>query len=204
MLYPRFIQYYKWSIFMEKILEEVKDYADKAHGEQLRKYTPDRYIVHPIRVMLICQEYTDDNTILSAALLHDVLEDTPVQKEELKEFLITVMSPEQAITTLKYVVELTDVFTKDDYPALNRKKRKAKEIERLGKVSREAQTIKYADIIDNSIEIGDQDTSFASVFLSECLEILNRIPEGNSELYQRAIKTVEEALKKSKRNKQIS
>src|SRR5690606_23122807 len=99
----------------------------KAHGEQLRKYTPDRYIVHPIRVMLICQEYTDDIAMLSAALLHDVLEDTPVQKDELKGFLMTVMSPEQAITTLKYVVELTDVFTKKDYPALNRRKRKLKE-----------------------------------------------------------------------------
>jgi len=63
---------------MDKVLEQVKDFADKAHGDQLRKYTPDRYIVHPMRVMLICQEYTDDSQILAAALLHDVLEDTPV------------------------------------------------------------------------------------------------------------------------------
>jgi len=181
---------------MEKIFEQVKDYADNAHGEQLRKYTPDRYIVHPIRVMLICQEYTEDLAILSAALLHDVLEDTPVQKDELKDFLMTVMSPEQAITTLNYVVELTDVFTKEAYPALNRKKRKAKEIERLGKVSKESQTIKYADIIDNSNEIVDHDPNFAPVFLSECRQILSNMPDGNPELYQRAIKTVEEALKK--------
>ena len=181
---------------MDKILEQVKDYADKAHGEQLRKYTPDRYIVHPVRVMLICREYTDDIAILSAALLHDVLEDTPVQKDELKGFLMKVMSPEQARMTLKYVVELTDVFTKKDYPALNRKKRKLKEIERLGKVSKESQTIKYADIIDNSNEIVDQDPSFAPVFLSECREILLKIPDGNVELYQRATKTVKEALKK--------
>jgi len=181
---------------METILEQVKDYADKAHGEQLRKYTPDRYIVHPIRVMLICREYTDDIAILSAALLHDVLEDTPVQKEELKEFLMKVMSPEQAITTLRYVMELTDVFTKEDYPALNRKRRKLKEVERLGKVSKESQTIKYADIIDNSNEIVDHDPNFAPVFLSECRAILSKMLEGNPELYQRAIKTVEEALKK--------
>jgi len=184
---------------MDKILEQVKNFADKAHGDQLRKYTPDRYIVHAMRVMLICQEYTDDPQILAAALLHDVLEDTPVDKEELKTFLMKVMEPEKAITTLNYVVELTDVYTKEDYPGLNRKKRKMKEAERLEETSSESQTIKYADIIDNSMEIVEQDVNFAPVFLSECHDILKRMPNGNPELYQRALEIVEEALKTIKR-----
>lgn len=57
---------------MEEVLEQIRDFADKAHGEQMRKYTPERYIVHPVRVMKICREYTDDITVLAAALLHDV------------------------------------------------------------------------------------------------------------------------------------
>jgi (p)ppGpp synthase/HD superfamily hydrolase len=61
----------------EKILAAITDFADIAHGSQMRKYTPERYIVHPARVMRLCQEYTDDVTVLAAALLHDVLEDTP-------------------------------------------------------------------------------------------------------------------------------
>ncbi|MGN6567929.1 MAG: hypothetical protein ACTHJ0_08255 [Flavipsychrobacter sp.] len=36
-------------------LEEVIAFADKAHGSQMRKYTPERYIVHPIRVMELCR-----------------------------------------------------------------------------------------------------------------------------------------------------
>ncbi|TCK80798.1 HD domain-containing protein [Albibacterium bauzanense] len=182
---------------MEKILEQIRDFADKAHNDQKRKYTPDRYIVHPIRVMLICKEYTDNINVLAAALLHDVLEDTPVDKEELKKFLMQIMTPVDSITTLNYVIELTDVYTKEDYPQLNRKKRKAKETERLEKSSSEAQTIKYADIIDNSIEIANYDTDFAPVFLSECKNTLERIPKGNADLYERAIKVVEDSINKA-------
>jgi (p)ppGpp synthase/HD superfamily hydrolase len=79
---------------MEEILQQVRDFADKAHGGQMRKYTPERYIVHPVRVMNICREYTSDVTILAAALLHDVIEDTPVKKEEIREFLLTLLPPD--------------------------------------------------------------------------------------------------------------
>lgn len=179
---------------MQKVLEEIKEFADQAHGNQLRKYTPDRYIVHPIRVMLLCKEYTEDISILAAALLHDVLEDTHVEENEMKEFLISKMELDQAIATLKYVVELTDVYTKQDYPTLNRKERKAKEFQRLESISKEAQTIKYADIIDNSLEIVDHDPSFAPIFLSEYKNLLKTLNQGNIELYNRAVKTVNEAM----------
>ena len=53
---------------MNETLEKVKQYADEAHGSQMRKYTPQRYIVHPIEVMEICSEYTNDLCILAAAL----------------------------------------------------------------------------------------------------------------------------------------
>lgn len=179
---------------MEKILEEIKEFADQAHGNQLRKHTPDRYIVHPIRVMLLCREYTEDINILAAALLHDVLEDTAIDEREMKEFLIKTMGLDNAIFTLKYVVELTDVYTKENYPQLNRSQRKEEEFKRLETVSKEAQTIKYADIIDNSLEIVDHDPSFAPVFLSEYENLLKNLTAGHPELYERAVKTVEEAM----------
>ena len=36
---------------MNEILAAIRKFADEAHGEQKRKYTPERYIVHPVRVM---------------------------------------------------------------------------------------------------------------------------------------------------------
>jgi (p)ppGpp synthase/HD superfamily hydrolase len=81
---------------MDSILSQIQNFADKAHGNQTRRYTPDRYIVHPTRVREIVQQYTNDRALLAAALLHDVLEDTEVGKEDMEDFLRTVMDQYQA------------------------------------------------------------------------------------------------------------
>jgi (p)ppGpp synthase/HD superfamily hydrolase len=179
---------------MQEILDKIIAYTDNAHGEQMRKYTPERYIVHPVRVMKTCREYTDNITVLAAAILHDVLEDTPVTQNELLQFLITLMPPGQAEQTLALVIELTDVYVKDAYPKWNRRKRKAREQDRMAATSADAQTIKYADIMDNCAEIVHVDKEFAGVFLHECLALLRRMNKGDRELYKRATELVEKEI----------
>jgi guanosine-3',5'-bis(diphosphate) 3'-pyrophosphohydrolase len=179
---------------MNPTLEAVKRFAEKAHGDQRRKYSDERYITHPIRVMETCMNYTDDDCMLAAALLHDVLEDTTVTQNEMGEFLRGVMTPEAAARTLELVVELTDIYTKKNYPGLNRRARKSKEAERLSHVSGDAQTIKYADIIDNATNIFVHDPDFAIVFIQEGKWVLKRMLKGDSELYDRAMKVVTDCL----------
>jgi (p)ppGpp synthase/HD superfamily hydrolase len=180
---------------MNTILEQVRDFADRAHGTQMRKYTPDRYIVHTIRVMELCSRHTTDNALLSAALLHDVPEDTPVTAADIETFLHTLMSPEDTARTLKLVTELTDVYVKADYPQWNRKIRRQHERERISRTSPDAQTIKYADLIDNCKEIVKHDRQFAGKFLVECEEILKVITKGNTILYEEAVQTIKSGLK---------
>jgi guanosine-3',5'-bis(diphosphate) 3'-pyrophosphohydrolase len=180
---------------MDNILKEVEQFADWAHGDQLRKYSPERYIVHPVRVMEMCKPYTSDAAVLSAALLHDVLEDTDVTKQELSQFLNKVM-PDQADKTLKLVVELTDIYTKRAFPYLNRRKRKMREADRIQQTSGDAQLIKYADIIDNCPEISEKDPDFAKRFLKECRHLLTKMKKGESELREKAIAIVEQHLGK--------
>ena len=186
---------------MDQIIEQITAYADKAHGNQQRKYTPERYIVHPIRVMELCREYTSFLPVLAAALLHDVLEDTPVTEEEVYRFLLSVMNEQEAKQTTRLVVELTDVYIKSDYPHWNRKKRKTKEAERIEQTSAEAQTIKYADIIDNCRAIVQYDDEFGPKFLQECKALLKKMTKGNTELYRRAKETVEDGLQKIQEKK---
>ena len=181
---------------MNNMLEKIREFADRAHGEQKRKYSEERYIVHPIRVMEICSQYTQDPNILAAALLHDVLEDTPVSKSQMQLFLESIMEVNNAHQVLKLVIALTDVYTKENFPSLNRKVRRFKESERLQHISGDAQTIKYADIIDNTIDISSNDKDFARVYLKECLNILSKMTKGQPELHKRAIETVEENLKR--------
>ena len=182
---------------MEAALETVRAFADGAHGEQQRKYTPERYIVHPVRVMEICRQHTARLPVLAAALLHDVLEDTPVTKENLGRFLSTVMREEDASETLRLVVELTDVYTKQRHPRLNRKKRKAKEASRIEKTSADSQTVKYADMIDNCREIVAHDRDFARVFLRECKALLTMMPKGDAALRVEAVETVDRCLQEA-------
>jgi (p)ppGpp synthase/HD superfamily hydrolase len=179
---------------MERVLNTIRDFADRAHGAQTRKYTPERYIVHPVRVMELCKQYTSDVSVLAAALLHDVLEDTSVSREEIKNFLMGVMDLAQTNKTLKLVEELTDEYIKSKYPDFNRRARKAKEAERLQQTSADAQTIKYADIIDNSREIMTHDPAFGKVFIRECAFLLQHMNKGNHQLYALANETLKKEL----------
>lgn len=184
---------------MEEILKKVMDFADQAHGAQKRKYTGERYIVHPVRVMKTCMQYTDNPVVLSAALLHDVLEDTSVGKDKIYPFLENIMGREKSAQVIDLVVALTDVYVKEKFLLLNRKRRKKKESERLGTIPSDAQTIKYADIIDNTMDISRNDPNFAPVYLKECRLLLTNMKKGNPELYKRAFQSVEENLQKFQR-----
>jgi guanosine-3',5'-bis(diphosphate) 3'-pyrophosphohydrolase len=174
------------------ILETVTQYADAAHGEQLRKYSRDRYIVHPVRVMKICKRYSDNVQMHAAALLHDVLEDTHVTADEMSIFLKSVFNLREANETLRMVVELTDIYTKKAYPHLKRRARKDLEIIRLSKISIDAQTIKYADIMDNAKDIMIHDVDFATVYLKESQRLLEEMNQGNKILYNEVLTFLEE------------
>lgn len=182
----------------DHLLEQVRSLADQAHGDQVRRYTGARYIVHPDRVMEICSEYTSDISVLSAALLHDVLEDTPFTQEQLEDSLRGILGQELAMRTVKLVVDLTDIYTKQNYPRLNRRKRKAREAERLGKVHPDAQLIKYADAIDNAEDIARNDPEFAPRFLRETKDLLQKLDKGHPELHRRAVRIVEKCIQSLK------
>lgn len=178
----------------EEIIKYVTAFADRSHGEQVRKYTGERYIVHPVRVMRTVQEVTNDKRILCAALLHDVLEDTAVTADEIREALLQVMGYKEVEKVIQLVLELTDVFIKTNYPRLNRRSRKEKEADRLSSVTPDAQSIKYADIIDNVTDIVQQDADFAKVYVREAKRMLQRMDKGNAALRDRAMALVDKYL----------
>jgi len=51
--------------------------AARAHEGQTRKDDPTPYIAHPVAVAMIVSDFTDDEDVVVAAILHDVLEDVP-------------------------------------------------------------------------------------------------------------------------------
>ena len=54
----------------------------RLHSTQTRKSDGSPYVVHPFSVAVLISEHTDDDSVISAALLHDVLEDVAGYNEE--------------------------------------------------------------------------------------------------------------------------
>jgi len=65
-------------------IKEAYRFSDAAHLGQFRK-SGEPYITHPIAVAEILAEWKLDAAAIQAALLHDVLEDSGVRKQELVE-----------------------------------------------------------------------------------------------------------------------
>tara|TARA_B100001093_G_scaffold48995_2_gene41621 strand:- start:4534 stop:5040 length:507 start_codon:yes stop_codon:yes gene_type:complete len=158
--------------FINQSLTRILKFATGAHEGQKRKYSDEDYITHPIEVAKRVNHKHVDEQMTAAALLHDVLEDTKVTHLEMRTFLHTVYSVEMAERVLSLVVELTDVFTHEDFPNMNRKSRKGLEALRLYYVSDDAKKIKLVDIEHNSESILKKDPKFAKVFLEEKKELL--------------------------------
>ena len=66
------------------VVKEAYEVAKNAHGEQKRR-SGEPYIIHPIAVAGILAELGMDCESIEAALLHDVVEDTTVPLEDIKE-----------------------------------------------------------------------------------------------------------------------
>lgn len=67
-----------------KKIKEAYRFSDEAHLGQMRM-SGEPYISHPIAVAEICADWKLDAQAIMAALLHDVMEDQDVRKEELIE-----------------------------------------------------------------------------------------------------------------------
>ncbi len=64
------------------MIERAIAFATRAHEGQFRKGTTRPYIVHPLEVGEIVASMTDDEEIISAAILHDTIEDCEGVTEE--------------------------------------------------------------------------------------------------------------------------
>ena len=67
------------------MIKEAAEFADRAHQGVFRKGTEIPYITHPMETAAIVTAFTDEPEMIAAALLHDVIEDAGVTREELEE-----------------------------------------------------------------------------------------------------------------------
>ena len=153
------------------MLNEVLKFATAAHGDQKRKYTGDPYINHPIAVAEIVETVPHTDTMIAAALLHDVVEDTHVTIDQIADKFGNDVA--------ELVGWLTDISRPEDG---NRRTRKALDRLHSAGAPAEAQTIKVADLIHNSISIEKHDPSFWKVYKQEKIALLGALTKADPTL----------------------
>ena len=158
------------------IIEKARVFATAAHGAaaQLRKYTMEPYIVHPREVASIVAQHGGSDTQIAAAWLHDVVEDTGVTIEVIREEFGTEVAD--------LVGWLTDVSRPEQG---NRATRKAIDRAHSAMAPAEAQTVKLADLISNCTSIREHDENFAKTYFEEKRLLLEVLTKGNPVLYER-------------------
>lgn len=107
--------------FVDLVKQKYKDYslivkayefACEAHKNQKRK-SGEPYVIHPINVAKILMELGLDKATIAAALLHDVVEDTPVSfkkvKEEFGAEVEMLVKGVSKISSIKYSKEILEL-----------------------------------------------------------------------------------------------
>lgn len=129
-----------------RLWQEAASFAARAHRHQLRKDNATPYFAHPVRVaMTIAFVFGfDDEEILAAALLHDTIEDTTTDYDDLLKHFG------------RDVADFVVAMTKD--MRLEESKREKAYFAQLAAGPWQSRLIKLADTYDNvcsAMEIGD-------------------------------------------------
>ena len=173
------------------LILKAAHFAAQKHRDQRRKDKhASPYIIHPISVALAIAQIggVDDPEILAAALLHDTLEDTKTEPEDLEA--------EFGKKVCEYVLDVTDDKT------LPKDERKSRQIEHAKKISKGAALIKLGDKISNVTDVinnppEDWDINRRKEYLDWAEKVINNCPKVNDRMenkFQEIIQQGREAL----------
>ena len=152
--------------------------ADAAHRAAGQVRNPDNrpYIIHPLTVANILVALQAPATVIQAALLHDVLEDTAVGESELlAHFGSEVVERVKEVTAVSVSREVKRPLRTEENHA------------HYARASAWGQSLKMADRIHNLIEITQHDAGFArKVYWAESSELFSMLTLAHPLLQTRA------------------
>ncbi len=133
---------------LNKILEAISFAADRHRNQTRKGISKVPYINHPIQVAKILTDVGENEPeLLIAAILHDVIEDTTKNEEEIKALSNVILS--------KFGEEvLITVLEVSDNKSLPVEERKRLQVIHTPDLSERARKLKIADKISNIEDIG--------------------------------------------------
>ena len=173
--------------------EQLTAWVASKHEGQTIKRTEEPYFSHVAAVAALAKPAVTFG--YEIGLCHDLLEDTKTTKAELWATLLKFgYDTREANLITAAVVELTDIYTSDNYPDWSKKERKDKESTRLMSVSPAAQTVKYGDLIYNIDWMLKYDQKHAKKYLLKKKLLLEGMDKGDEELREKALGVIAEGL----------
>jgi (p)ppGpp synthase/HD superfamily hydrolase len=171
---------------MEHSLEyKAYQFAEEKHKGQVRKYTGEPYINHPVAVALRAQEYVPflGREIVSAAFLHDTIEDCHVSHGELAAlFGNKVADIVLGLTQPDKLAELAG------QPKLPRQVRHEKNMEHLAMQSQEVLVLKgidrWCNLLDCPLHNQECVHFLRKRYIGESADILNVLKAHLSKEYE--------------------
>ena len=124
-----------------ELLDRAIMFAVKAHAGTERRGKGFPYIVHPMEAVEIVATITPDQELLAAAALHDVIEDTDISADEIRE--------EFGDRIANLVVAESDVFPEGLSEEESWRARKQAAIDRLAAAPRDAKIVALGDKLSN-------------------------------------------------------
>ncbi len=151
---------------MEDIIQRALNFAEKAHQNQKRKFTGEKYISHPINVaefIAITKMSRQKDLLIAVAILHDVIEDTDYNYDDIKKLF--------GYKVADLVLELTN-----DKKLVSMQGKAEYLLNKMIGMTPYALCIKLADILSNMIGLNDTAPTFKKKFLKRVSYIIKELP----------------------------
>jgi len=135
-----------------KLICKAYEMAKLLHAGQRRK-DGNLYVSHPVEVAKILSHLGFDENVVSAALLHDVVEDCDCSLETIqKEFnnqVAEMVDCVSAIDNTKFIFDKDDVFEDEEFQKASIEEQSFKKLIAIGKKNPLGFCIKFADRLHN-------------------------------------------------------
>tara|TARA_X000001382_G_scaffold130779_1_gene126881 strand:+ start:4910 stop:5419 length:510 start_codon:yes stop_codon:yes gene_type:complete len=164
-----------------KKVQKAVTFATKAHKGQVRKYTHEPYVTHPIAVMNIVKSVPHTTEMLMAAALHDVVEDTPFTVEDIRKHFGNKVA---------VLVEALTHDKSDERGKLKRAERKRLDRLQDAENDEDAQTIRAADMLHNAPSMKKYDPKFWEKVKLEMAETIKVLTKADNTLLRKLKKVV--------------
>lgn len=134
------------------MISKAYNLAKKLHKDQKRK-DGKLYVSHPVEVALILAKLGFDENVVSAALLHDVVEDCDCSLDTIeKEFNLKVAEMVDCVSAIdktKFVFDKEDLFEDVNFEKASIEEQSFKKLISIGKKNPLGFSIKFADRLHN-------------------------------------------------------